>query len=158
MNLQNPEALAELSLRFNLLLEIAPFLENINNEAGYQNALEATEALLKAIGDNPDDPRQLLLDMMTRQIERYEYRTDPVLTEWDQQDGTIALLQILMRQYGLKQNELPEIGSQGVVSEVLNGKRTLNLKQIQKLATRFQLSPAFFMQPFCMQGNDPKSH
>ncbi|MFK0572774.1 type II toxin-antitoxin system HigA family antitoxin [Endozoicomonas sp.] len=145
MNPHKSENLGELTRRFDLLLEVAPFLEAINHEADYQCALEATEALCNAIGDNPDDSRNLLLDMITRQIERYEYQTDPVLSQWDKQDGTIALLQTLMRQHDLKQSELPEIGSQGVVSEVLNGKRTLNLKQIQKLASRFQISAALFM-------------
>ena len=31
----------------------------------------------------------------------------------------------------------PEIGSQGVVSEVLAGKRALNLRQVKALAKRF---------------------
>ena len=46
----------------------------------------------------------------------------------------------------MSQSELPEIGSQGVVSEVLNGKRFLNLSQVQKLAERFELEPGLFLQ------------
>jgi len=40
---------------------------------------------------------------------------------------------------------LPEVGSQGVVSEVLSGKRELNVRQIRALAKRFHVSPAVFM-------------
>jgi HTH-type transcriptional regulator/antitoxin HigA len=40
---------------------------------------------------------------------------------------------------------LPEIGSQGVVSEVLAGKRELNTRQIRALAKRFGVSPAVFV-------------
>ncbi|MBO9484356.1 hypothetical protein [Salinisphaera sp. G21_0] len=58
--------------------------------------------------------------MIAQKIEHYEYQTDPVLSQWDQQAGAIALIKELMRQHGLTQAELPEIGSQGVVSEVLN--------------------------------------
>jgi HTH-type transcriptional regulator/antitoxin HigA len=35
-----------------------------------------------------------------------------------------------MEQHGLKQTDLREIGSQGVVSEILSGKRDLNVRQI----------------------------
>jgi len=38
-----------------------------------------------------------------------------------------------------------EIGSQGVVSEILNGKRELNVRQIRELANRFHVSPAVFI-------------
>jgi HTH-type transcriptional regulator/antitoxin HigA len=38
-----------------------------------------------------------------------------------------------------------EIGSQGVVSEILNGKRQLNITQIRKLSERFKISPATFI-------------
>lgn len=35
--------------------------------------------------------------------------------------------------------------SQGVVSEILSGKRDLNVRQITQLAARFGVSPAVFM-------------
>ena len=42
-----------------------------------------------------------------------------------------------MAEHGQRQSELPEIGSQGVVSEVLSGRRALNLCQVMALARRF---------------------
>ena len=50
-----------------------------------------------------------------------------------------------MDEHGLTQSDLPEIGSQGVVSEVLNRKCELNVRQIRALATRFGVSPAAFI-------------
>jgi HTH-type transcriptional regulator / antitoxin HigA len=50
-----------------------------------------------------------------------------------------------MEEHSLSQSDLPEIGSQGVVSEILNGKRKLNVRQIQALAKRFKVSPATFL-------------
>jgi HTH-type transcriptional regulator/antitoxin HigA len=50
-----------------------------------------------------------------------------------------------MEEHSLSQSDLPEIGSQGVVSEILNGKRKLNIRQIQALAKRFRVSPATFL-------------
>jgi hypothetical protein len=56
-----------------------------------------------------------------------------------------AVLRFLLDQHQLKQTDLPEIGSQGVVSEILNGKRDLNTRQIKELSKRFGVSPAVFL-------------
>jgi HTH-type transcriptional regulator/antitoxin HigA len=50
-----------------------------------------------------------------------------------------------MVEHDLKQSDLPEIGSQGVVSEILSGKRQLNVRQIKNLSKRFKVSPAVFI-------------
>jgi HTH-type transcriptional regulator/antitoxin HigA len=50
-----------------------------------------------------------------------------------------------MEEHDLRQSDLPEVGSQGVVSEVLNGKRELNVRQIRELARRFHVSPTVFI-------------
>ena len=55
------------------------------------------------------------------------------------------VLQHLMEEHDLRQSDLPEIGSQGVVSEIISGKRELNVRQIKELAQRFQVSPAVFI-------------
>ena len=51
----------------------------------------------------------------------------------------------LMEQHELKQGDLPEIGSQGVVSEILAGKRELNVRQVRALSKRFGVSAATFV-------------
>jgi HTH-type transcriptional regulator/antitoxin HigA len=50
-----------------------------------------------------------------------------------------------MEQHELNQSDLTEIGSQGVVSEILTGKRELNVRQIRLLSDRFGVSPATFL-------------
>ena len=57
----------------------------------------------------------------------------------------IGNLKYLMHEHHVKQNDLSEIGSQGVVSEILNGRRKLNVRQIQLLSKRFHVSPAVFI-------------
>jgi len=49
------------------------------------------------------------------------------------------------KQLGRKRTDLKEIGSQRVVSEILTGKRTLNLEQIKKISKRFLVSPLVFI-------------
>ena len=44
----------------------------------------------------------------------------------------------MMREHGLTQSDLPGVGTQSVVSEILSGKRQLNLRQIRWLAERFE--------------------
>jgi HTH-type transcriptional regulator/antitoxin HigA len=54
-------------------------------------------------------------------------------------------LKYLMREHDIRQSDLPEIGSQGVVSEVLTGKRELNVRQVNRLAKRFGVSVETFI-------------
>ncbi len=55
------------------------------------------------------------------------------------------IVQHFMEEYNLTQSDLPEIGSQGVVSEILSGKRELNLRQVKALSQRFKVSPNVFL-------------
>lgn len=57
----------------------------------------------------------------------------------------VQALRFLMEQHGVKQNELPEIGSQGVASEILSGKRELNIRQVRALTRRFGVTDATFV-------------
>jgi len=50
-----------------------------------------------------------------------------------------------IQEHGLKQSDLPEIGSQGVVSEIISGKRQLNVCQLKLLGERFKVSPVVFV-------------
>jgi HTH-type transcriptional regulator/antitoxin HigA len=50
-----------------------------------------------------------------------------------------------MQENNLTQKDLNILGSQGVVSEILNGKRDLNVRQIKLLADKFKISPSVFI-------------
>ena len=74
-----------------------------------------------------------------------------VVHAWEEQhypmpklEGAEAL-RFLMEEHDLTQSDLPEVGSQGVVSEILGGKRALNVRQIRALSERFGVSPAVFV-------------
>ncbi|EXF95093.1 transcriptional regulator [Pseudomonas fluorescens HK44] len=54
-------------------------------------------------------------------------------------------LRYMMRETGLSQSDLPGVGAQSVVSEILSGKRQLNLRQIRWLAERFGVSVETFI-------------
>jgi HTH-type transcriptional regulator/antitoxin HigA len=117
---------------------LAPFLA-IRTEKEYEAAVEQLNALVDEIGDDPRNPRYRLIETLGTLIEAYD-REHHELPE----ASGIEVLRFLMREHGLNQGELPEIGSQGVVSEVLAGKRSLNVRQIEALAARFGVEPGAF--------------
>jgi HTH-type transcriptional regulator / antitoxin HigA len=49
----------------------------------------------------------------------------------------VEALRYLMREHGLNQGDLPEVGTQSVISEILSGKRQINLRQVRLLSERF---------------------
>ena len=118
---------------------VAPLL-TIRNEREYNAAVKRLNELLDEIGDEEKHPLYSLLDTLSTLIEAYEEEYYPI------PDSSGAdVLRYLMEEHGLNQSSLPEIGSQGVVSEILNGKRELNVRQIRKLAERFKVSTAVFV-------------
>jgi HTH-type transcriptional regulator/antitoxin HigA len=118
--------------------EYGPLLA-IRSEREYDAAVAQLEALVDEVGDHPKDPRYRFIDTLSVLIEAYDAEHHPVPDV-----SGVEMLKFLVDQHGLTQGDLPEIGSQGVVSEVLRGKRELNVRQIAALAARFKLSPSAF--------------
>ncbi len=116
-----------------------PFLA-IRTEREYDAAVERLNSLMNEVGDNPKDPRYRLIETLSVLIEAYD-REHHSLPE----ASSVEVIRFLMQEHGLTQKDLPEIGSQGVVSEVLAGRRALNVRQIQGLAARFGVDPGAFL-------------
>ncbi len=112
------------------------------NEEQYTQALELVDHLLL------NDPENPLLDLVCAKITAWE-ESAPEFAEFNAMaqamPGGIAVIRTLMDQYGLTLSDLPEIGSKSMVSRVLSGKRKLTLEHAKKLATRFGISPALFI-------------
>jgi len=112
----------------------------IRNEADYNRAIDRLNALVDAVGDDERHPLYELLDTLGTLVHAYEE------THYPMQPVTGAeALSFLMEEHGLRQSDLPEVGSQGVISELLSGRRELNVRQIRHLAERFHVSPAVFL-------------
>lgn len=117
---------------------ISPYL-TINNEAEYDKAVERLNTLLDDVGDDESHPLYSLLNTLGILIEAYDNEHYPSL-----ECSGVDTLVYLMEEHSLSQSDLSEVGSQGIVSEIINGKRKLNVRQIQALAKRFAVSPATF--------------
>jgi HTH-type transcriptional regulator/antitoxin HigA len=118
---------------------IAPLL-TVRNEREYSAAVKRMNELLDEIGANEKHPLYSLLDTLGTLIHSYEEEHIHISSSTGAE-----VLRFLMEEQGLTQSDLPEVGSQGVVSEILNGKRDLNVRQIRALAKRFKVSPAVFV-------------
>lgn len=118
---------------------IYPLL-TIRNEREYDQAVWRLNSLLDEVGNDERHPLYGLLDTIGTLIRLYEEEHYPMPST-----SGAEMVQYFMEEYGLKQSDLPEIGSQGIVSEVLHGKRELNVRQIRALACRFHVSPAVFI-------------
>ena len=113
----------------------------IRNERDYGRAMEQLNALIDEVATNEDHPLYELLDTLGVVIRAYEERHHPI-----PECSGADMLRFFMEEHGLTQSDLTEIGSQGVVSEILNGKRELNVRQVRALAKRFGVSPAAFFE------------
>lgn len=112
----------------------------IRNEHEYDLSVERLNHLLDEVGTDEQHPLYTLLDTLGTLIHAYEEQHHP-MPECSGAD----VVRFLMEEHGLTQSDLAEIGSQGVVSDILRGKRELNVRQIRALAKRFHVSPAAFI-------------
>ena len=115
-------------------------LGTLHTKKDHARAVQMLDAILDEIGEDEKHPMAELADAISVFIDKYETEHVPIPSS-----KPSAALKFLMREHDLRQSDLPEIGSQGVVSEILVGKRELNARQIKQLARRFGVSPVVFI-------------
>ena len=99
------------------------------------------DSLLAVGAEQEGHPLSGLVDILSDQIERYESER---FAGYGKATGLDAL-KFMMAEHGLTQAGLREVGTQGVVSEILAGKRKLNLRQAKALAKRFHVGLEVFV-------------
>ena len=126
------------------IAKIWPGIQNIfsvpHNQKEYNRLVNILDGLIDEVGENESHPLATLMETLGSLIESYEAQYIQEI-----EGSPIVALKTLMEEHDLKQSDLPEIGSQGVISEILSGKRQLNVRQIKLLSKRFKVSPAVFM-------------
>ncbi|MCH8067932.1 MAG: transcriptional regulator [Candidatus Marinimicrobia bacterium] len=111
-----------------------------HTEKQYNEAVSFLDQLIDIVGENEAHPLASLMETVGTLIEQYENDHYP-----KPEGDPIGVLKQLMADHSLVQSDLKDIGSQGVVSEILSGKRTLNTRQIRNLCRRFKVNPGVFM-------------
>lgn len=119
---------------------ISKVLSTLDTEEQYGKAVTWLDKLIDAVRGKGDPSLESLIDTLGTLIKDYEDRNIP-----EPEGDPIGCLKYLIEEHHLKQSDLKELGSQGVVSEILNGKRQLNIRQIKTLSKRFNVSPAVFI-------------
>jgi len=120
-------------------ISISPFL-SVRNEREYEIAVARLNGLLDEVGADERHPLYSLLDTLGALVHTYEEKHHAIPAS-----NGAEMLRFFIEEHNLTQSDLPEIGSQGVVSEILSGKRELNLRRVRALASRFGVSPAVFI-------------
>ncbi|MGI0495444.1 helix-turn-helix domain-containing protein [Alkalinema pantanalense CENA528] len=120
-----------------LLTETIP--RPIESEEEYDRLLAITERLHFKSDCTPEETA--LYQLLVTLIESYEQTVDPIPAA-----SPLEMLTYLMETSETRQADLVGIlGSSGVVSEVVNGKRTISKAQAKALGDYFQVSPSLFI-------------
>jgi len=120
---------------------LAEILTNPKNNSEYKNKLDLMDELLNM--DLPDEhPVLSFIDILGDIIDNYENSHFQEVKNLDKINASpIDKIKHLMSEYNIKQKDLLDVfGSQGYVSDILNGRRELSLKHIKGLARKFNIS------------------
>lgn len=127
----NREAYAE------LLAQYQP--KRISSDDENEKAIELAEKLSHRLNRTPEE--DVLLDLLTTLIEKFEDENYPIPIA-----SPLEILKHLIEARDLIQEDLVGvIGSRGVVSEVMNGKRGISNAQAKALGNFFSVEPSLFL-------------
>ena len=122
------------------LLKISSLIHIPQNDEEYKEMTDILFKLARKVDDNKDHPLFPAMELLTLSIEHYDNEHFQIA-----EAAGVSILKYFMEEFDLKQKDLQnELGTQGVVSEILHGKRKLNRNQIERLSERFFVSPAVF--------------
>lgn len=112
----------------------------IETEEENRRILEIINSLISKDGLSPDERK--ILRLLTKLVEDFEDRAYPVAEKSD----PLGVLLFLMEQNKLKQADLIDVfGSDGRVSDVVNGRRGISKNHARKLADKFNISADLFI-------------
>lgn len=116
---------------------VAPLLKPAKTRVQYQALVES----LDAGGADEANPLARLAAMLGNLVSAYEQAHHPMPPAM----SAAETLRWFMQRDQLRQSDLPEIGNQAKVSEILSGHRAINLRQASALSTRFGVPLALFV-------------
>jgi HTH-type transcriptional regulator/antitoxin HigA len=119
---------------------VSPLLRKPKSEEDYDSLVRAVDEILEIAGDDEAHPLMSLVEIIGDWVEEWDHTHHPMAEASGEE-----VLGYMMREHGLTQSDLPGVGTQSVVSEILNGKRKLNLRQIRWLAERFKVPVDVFI-------------
>lgn len=131
---------AQLSEAIKYWDHIAPVVKYPKNKKEFNALASQLDELLEVVGEDESHHLMGLVDAMSNLIAVYEAEHTKTPTV-----KGVDALKFLMETHHLSQSDLPDVASQGVLSEILHKKRSLNVRQIKRLALRFGVDPSTFI-------------
>lgn len=130
----------EYAALINVWSSIATVLTPPETEEDFDRLIKFSDYLIDETNGDENHHLMGLLDVVGTLIAYYEEH------HIQEPEGTpLECLKYLMEEHSLKQKDLIELGSPGVISEILSGKRELNKRHIKTLSERFDCNPAIFI-------------
>lgn len=132
--------MATMTEKYRTLMERFP-LNPLRSESELNEALELSVEMHQKFDELEPEERGYL-DILSREIERYEEKHYPVLAMKPHE-----YLKELLKQHNMKQTDLQALLGvhQGRASELINGIRDLTKNQIMILSTAFNIPPSVFL-------------
>lgn len=122
-----------------LLINTMP--RRIETEAENEKYLKIVEQLMSRGEENISPEEEKLLDLLVTLIEDFEARAYPM-----KQIPPNEMLKYIIEERGMKQKDLlPIFGSEGIISEILKGKRQINLRQAKDLSEFLKVNVSLFI-------------
>ena len=106
----------------------------------YDRAADLLEALDRLLETGPYGPHAVLASLIAARLEDLDARNHPLPDASPRE-----VLAFLMRQHGLRQDDLPDVADQGTISKVLAGKRRVSRRMADALARRFNVNRTVFL-------------
>ena len=117
-----------------LLIDTLPRV--IETEEENERFLQIIKKLMRNGEDKISPEEESLLILLSNLVEDFEEKAYPI-----PDSPPNEILKMFMEDRGMKQKDLvPVFGSEGVVSEIISGKRPITLKTAKKLQEFFGLS------------------
>ncbi len=120
-----------------------PWVNGISSKEQYEDLLEVMDQLVEDYDSN-----QTLINMIFPILERFEEEAEQFKAfneRVDDLDQGVAMLTVIIDQHQLTYSDLPEIGSKSLVSQIINGHRSLTLRHIKGLSERFGIPKYMFV-------------
>jgi HTH-type transcriptional regulator / antitoxin HigA len=120
-------------------------IKAISTEEQYNEALENIEGFLKKGSQLMTEADKLELRRLSVLVEAYEQKTYPMPL---QPQSILGMIQVKMFERKLKQKELALLLdiSETTLSEVMNGKRKINLSLAKNLYKKLGIAPDFILE------------
>lgn len=109
-------------------------------EAEYERTVAMLDELIDTVGGDETHPLASLMEMLGTLVENYETTHLP-----EPGGDPIASLEAFVADHALTPVNLPELGDETTVKNILAGRQELTLSQIHALVHRFGVSPAVFV-------------